>query len=168
MSQSVEASPAQSAPEMKGSHIILFVFLPTALVVGLGFILLAPILTAKKPGHLYVGLRFDDEASIEFIDKNVANPLTRLEIYPPFPGPDTQPVAEFPGLRRGKNILETRALEPGLYQLVFSSPGYQSVSLIAEVMDGEFVDSPKAIVPENCKLMHQFVGVVLEDAAGKP
>lgn len=170
MSDSVpNADTPAPAREMKGRHVVLYLLLPPALIVGLGFVLLAPAITAKKPGHLYIGLRFADEASVEFIDKNVANPLTRLDIYAGFQPPgDTVPVASFPDLRRGKNIVDTRNFEDGLYQLVFTSPGYEPVILVAEVMEGEFVKTSMAIVPENGKVMDQFIGIVFDELEQRP
>lgn len=150
---------------MSGTKVILFLMLPSALIVGLGFIILAPILTAKKPGHLYIGLRFDDEASIQFIDKNLTDPLTQIDFYagPGLPG-ERVPVKTYSGLRRGKNIIPTDDLEDGLYHLVLTSPGYEPVALVAELVEGEFRKTPQAIVPMNGKLMDQFIGIVLEDA----
>lgn len=166
MVESPPKAQQKTTREISGTKVILFYMLPPALIVGLGFVLLAPIITAKKPGHLYVGLRFDDEASVEFIDKNVADPRTQLDLYsgPALPGERT-PDQTYPGLRHGKNIISTENLEDGLYYLVFSSPGYRPVILLAEVVEGEFTKTPRAILPPNCRLMDQFVGVVMEDAA---
>lgn len=154
---------------MKGSHVVLFILLPPAVLVGIGFILLAPVLTAKKEGHLYIGLRFEDEASVQFIDRNVANPLTRLDLFTGLKPPgDTTPAASFEALRKGKNIVETAGLPDGFYQLVFTSPGYRPVVLGAELRNGEFIDSPDAMVPGNVRLMDQFVGVVMQGASPPP
>ena len=165
MTRSPTRSQEKQSLEMSGTKVILFLMLPSALIVGLGFILLAPILTAKKPGHLYIGLRFDDEASIQFIDKNLTDPRTQMDLYagPGLPGERT-PLKTYTGLRRGKNIIPTHDLEDGLYHLVFTSPGYEPVALVAEVVDGEFRKTPLAILPINGKLMDQFIGVILEDA----
>ncbi len=165
MGSASEQMSTSSAREISGRKVVLCILLPPALIVGIGFVLLAPILTAKKEGHLYVGLRFEDEASVQFIDRNVANPMTRLDLFAGLKPPgETTSVASYEGLRKGKNIVETAALPNGFYQLVFTSPGYRPVVLGAELKDGEFIKSPAAMVPANVRLMDQFVGIVLEGA----
>jgi len=153
---------------MKGSRLLLFFFFPSALVVGLAFLILSPIITQKKPGRLYVGIRFDDEATVGFMGKNAANPLTKLEIYrgaPPLTE-DMEPVATHEGLRKGKNIIDTRNLDSGIYSLVFTSPGYEPLIVTAEMRDGEFRETPGANAPSGSKVMDQFIGILMKSESG--
>lgn len=149
------------APEMSGTHIVLFVLFPAALIVGMGFLLLTPVVTAKKPGHLYVGMRFSDEATLQFVDRNAANPLTLLEVSPAKAG-TAVPAATFEGLRRGKNIIDLSALEDGLYFLRFSTPGYQPAEVQMARIDGDFRKDDQTRAPGHALVMDQFVGLEMQ------
>lgn len=149
---------------MKGWKFLLFVFFPLmALVAGL-FLVLTPSLTRKKPGHLYVGVRFEDEASVAFIDRNGAQPLTHLDLAPAQASPAGSGARAFPGLRRGKNRLDLSGLPEGLYRLDFSSPGYLPISLLLEKSAGEFQPTPAASAPREVLLLPQFIGLRFQPA----
>lgn len=152
---------------MSGTYIILFILFPAALVVGLGFIWLAPIITEKQPGHLYLGIRFDDESTLQFVDRDGANPLTRLDFFPQTGSAqaDTEPLLSFDGLRRGKNIVGISDLPDGHYRLQFTSPGYRPLWVPMEKRDGEFRPVGAVRTPEGALVMEQFVGVELSSAS---
>lgn len=152
---------SERVPVIPGTRLILLVLIPLTVLGGLGFMLLGPVVTAKHPGSLHVGIRFNDEMSVQFIDKNVANPLTRLEILPA--GEAGAPLRTLENLRRGKNVLELSTLPDGLYRLRFTSPGYAPLEVVMEKTDGEFRDTPKKEVPEGSRVLDQFVGVELQD-----
>ncbi len=125
---------------------------------------LSPIVTAKKPGHLYIGLRFSDERSVQFIDKNITNPLVTFEVFSGETGTTGTPLHHYEELRRGKNIIDLSDLPDATYLLHFQSEGYRNLTITMEKLDGEFRDTPAKVVPQGSKVMDQFVGVVMLDA----
>lgn len=144
--------------------MLLLILLPLTLLGALGFMILGPIITEKKPGFLYLGVRFNDERSVQFIDKNITNPLTTLAFFPgDADSVPEEPTLQYDNLRRGKNIVDISSLDDGIYLLRFSCEGYSPLVVRMEKVGGDFMDTPAKQVPEGSRVLDQFVGVTLQD-----
>lgn len=159
------------APPLAGWKVVLFIIFPVAAAVGIGFIALAPELTAKKPGHLYVGIRFDVESTVRFMTYNSGNPIVTVSIYPEPEGysrevpPEKmpEPLLSFSPARRGKNIFDTRELPDGSYIIVFTTPAFYPMAIEMDKVDGELVPDPTFTPPEETKVMDQFIGAYIRE-----
>ena len=159
------------APALSGWKVVVFIILPVAAIVGFGFVALAPEITAKRPGHLYVGIRFDAESTVRFMHYNSGNPEVTVAIYPEPEGytrenpPEVmpEPLLSFTPARRGKNIFDTSALPDGRYIILFTTPAFYPLEIEMDKVDGEFVPDPSFDAPEGNKVMAQFIGAYIRE-----
>ncbi|MEM7673034.1 MAG: hypothetical protein AAF212_06800 [Verrucomicrobiota bacterium] len=159
------------APNLSGWKVVLFIIFPVAAVVGIGFIALAPSITAKRSGHLYVGIRFDIESTVRFMHYNSGNPEVTVAIYPEPMGysrespppvmPD--PLLSFTPARRGKNIFDTSAIPDGPYVILLTSPAFYPLEIEMDKVDGEFIPDPTFTPPEGNRVMTQFIGALIKE-----
>ncbi|MGB0373228.1 MAG: hypothetical protein ACPGN3_18005 [Opitutales bacterium] len=159
------------APNLPGWKVVLFIIFPVAGLVGLGFVKLAPGITAKRSGHLYVGIRFDVESTVRFMHYNSGNPEVTVAIFPEPEGytrdnPPAQmpePLLSFTPARRGKNIFDTSELPDGPYVILLTTPFFYPLEIEMDKVDGEFIPDPTFTAPEGNKVMEQFIGAYLRE-----
>ena len=146
-----------------GWKVVLFVFLPLTAIVGSAFIFLAPIITAKEPGKLYVGIRFNNEATIRFMTFNEGNPLVRVSLFPIEAPIEAEPIASFFPARRGKNVFDVSALTDGQYRGLFECNGYHPITVALLLENGSFIPDPVLSSPEHVLIMDKFIGVFMQE-----
>ena len=159
------------APPLAGWKVVLFIIFPVAAAVGIGFVTLAPEITAKKPGHLYVGVRFDAESTVRFMTYNSGNPIVTVSIYPEPEGytrdnpPEVmpEPLMSFSPARRGKNIFDTRELPDGPYVILLSASAFYPLEIEMDKIDGELIPDTSFTPPEDSKVMDQFIGAYFRE-----
>ena len=159
------------APTLSGWKVVLFIILPVAAIVGFGFVALAPEITSKRPGHLYVGIRFDVESTVRFMHYNSGNPEVTVAIYsepagysrenPPEVMPE--PLLSFTPARRGKNIFDVRELPDGPYVILLSTPAFYPLEVEMDKVNGELIPDPTFEAPEGTKVMKQFIGAFIRE-----
>lgn len=159
---------AADAPQLAGWKVVLGILLPL-LLVGTGlFMVMQPRITAKKPGHLHVGVRFADEGTVAFLGRNGAQPMTRVRIER-IAGVTPKPVDMREGLRRGRNILTLEELDAGVYQFTFSSDGYLSETFRFEKTGDTWLPLPGQVEPgDGDQLMEQFIGLRFQPERALP
>ena len=111
--------------ELKGKWVVLLILVLTGIVGGF-FIALGPRATAKRPCVLHVGLRYENEQTIDFLRYGKDGPAATLELLRL---PEGDIALRMENLRLGRNLVPVDDLRTGRYRVRLTAAGFRTVEL---------------------------------------
>ncbi|MEM8866699.1 MAG: hypothetical protein AAGC73_00370 [Verrucomicrobiota bacterium] len=145
--------------ELKGPAVVILLLLLTA-GVGSMFIYLGPKATEKTPGVLHVGIRYQNEGSIDFLRYGKKGPDARIE----FIAADGSIPHRMDGLKIGRNLVPLENLEPGTYTARLSANDFRPIELKV-VAEGRMINPLEtAPIPAGAIADYNMIGVRFKPA----
>ena len=120
-----------------GAYIVICLIVLTG-IVGSMFIYLGPRATEKSPGVLHVGIRYSNEASVDFLRYGKTGPGARLE----FIAEDGSIPYTVDNLSISRNLVPIKNLSDGPYMVRLSARGFRSVEILM-IAEGRMLNPPK-------------------------
>jgi hypothetical protein len=122
---------------IKGKYVALGLFILTA-IVGSLFIYLGPRATKKSPGVVHIGIRYENEQSLAFLNYGKTGPDAKIE----FIAPDGSIAYTFERLKLGRNLMPLQDLDNGPYSARISALDFQTVE-VPIIVEGRMLNPPK-------------------------
>jgi hypothetical protein len=146
--------------ELRGAYVVAVLLALTA-VVGALFIHLGPRATAKASGVIHVGLRYADEATIDFLRYGKNGPAATLRLI----GPGGGILLEAGDLRLGRNLVALDGLPDGPATARLEAPGHAPVELPVRIEGRMLRPVRDAALPRGCLVDDNMIGVRFAAAA---
>ena len=146
-----------SSFELRGSYVVLCILALTG-VVGSLFIYLGPRATDRHPGIVHVGVRYMDEATMDFLRYGKHGPEAKIELL----APDGSVVYVFSGLRIGRNLMPLEDIPSGRYIARVSAEDYLPAEVPVQIEGRMLNPVPDTNFPEGTFVDFNMIGARLK------